>query len=101
MGITKPGWSTEFMGVPMNFRKYRECRTMRRLSGNELKKNPDTYEKIGLEDFLNKVVTGKGGYHSANTNNFPTWAKITAPTAARAPTSSNGRQSIARRRPNR
>ena len=72
MGITKPGWSTEFMGVPMNFRKYPEVLDYwRRLSGNELKKNPDTYEKIGLEDFLNKVVTGKAGYHSAEYKQLP------------------------------
>ena len=47
------------MGVQVNFRDHPEVLDYyRRLAGNELQHNPVTGEKIGLEDFLNRMVSG-------------------------------------------
>jgi ppGpp synthetase/RelA/SpoT-type nucleotidyltranferase len=58
-GIQRIEWSAPFMGVQVNFRDHPEVLDYyRRLAGNELQHNPKTGEKIGLEDFLNRMVSG-------------------------------------------
>src|SRR5262245_8829066 len=58
-GIPRIEWTAPFMGVHVNFREHPEVLDYyRRLSGNELKLNPKTGEKIGLEDFLNRMIAG-------------------------------------------
>jgi hypothetical protein len=58
-GIQRIEWKAPFMGVQVNFRDHPEVLDYyRRLAGNELQHNPVTGEKIGLEDFLNRMVSG-------------------------------------------
>ena len=64
-GLARIGWKAQFAGVDVNFRDYPEVLDQyRRLAGNELKYNPETGEKIGFEDFINRVVSGKDPFYS-------------------------------------
>jgi ppGpp synthetase/RelA/SpoT-type nucleotidyltranferase len=64
-GLERIAWKAAFQNVNVNFRDYPEVLDMyRRLAGNELKYNPKTGEKIGFEDFINRVISGKDPIYS-------------------------------------
>jgi hypothetical protein len=64
-GVERIQWKAPFQNVDVNFRDHPEVLDMyRRLAGNELKYNPKTGEKIGFEDFINRVISGKDPMYS-------------------------------------
>jgi hypothetical protein len=64
-GLERIAWKAAFQNVNVNFRDHPEVLDYyRRLAGNELQYNPKTGEKIGFEDFINRVVSGKDPIYS-------------------------------------
>jgi ppGpp synthetase/RelA/SpoT-type nucleotidyltranferase len=64
-GVERIQWKAPFQNVDVNFRDHPEVLDMyRRLAGNELHFNPKTGEKIGFEDFINRVISGKDPMYS-------------------------------------